>query len=595
MAPSTVSKLLLRRIDPLGTTDRGELLKELWTKLKVPVLGMRAVAVGHNIILERKEDADKLLEEKGVALLKKHNLSVRVPPEIKARRSLFVRRVDSWVGAHTAEEIKQDLELNQPWLKIREIIKIKDYTHVFKIECVSVAMADRAAQEGLLCYFTRITSEQINRENYINLQLCFKCYKYESHSTETCPEGDIQWCSECGSKSHTFKDCPDDARKRCLNCGGAHRTMAMACRVKKERMKDKVQAREDKIQQEQNKTYSEIARTTAKTMAKETMMMKAPELVIDSGTELNVMVAIMHAHVMNIINKGVYEKELNNCLTAMNLPAIQVKGVPNSENLLNIKVTGNISEDSRREASSNERDLYLRRQEAAGERERTQTKQQQRQNRARQMEHQRQRADQVKKQHEHLVREGLQTTPQEAPSSEQQSKRQRYEEVEYSGPEMDTDASREELLEILRQSQMRSAAESRQRYSSVASIPEDAESIPTVERTEQVTTEVHWAGDIGLAFCADRSTVKRIRDMTSQDIKQLYNKGLIKYQTNHDCKYSEEQIKHYINSKLIRERGERLELLPSDEYKRRRNGRERTPPHEQQQRQQQRQTEARCE
>ena len=39
--------------------------------------------------MEKKEDADALLSDRSIHLLNTLNLTVKVPPEIKAKRSLF--------------------------------------------------------------------------------------------------------------------------------------------------------------------------------------------------------------------------------------------------------------------------------------------------------------------------------------------------------------------------------------------------------------------------------------------------------------------------------------------------------------------------
>ena len=64
-----------------------------------------------------------------------------VPPEVRANRSVFVRRVMPHVGSRPANELKEEIEQQQDWAKINEITKIKDYTHVFKIEFLDTLMA----------------------------------------------------------------------------------------------------------------------------------------------------------------------------------------------------------------------------------------------------------------------------------------------------------------------------------------------------------------------------------------------------------------------------------------------------------------------
>lgn len=118
----------------------------------------------------------------------------------------------------------------------------------------SVAEAARDLTEGLLCFYIRLSPQQIKRDEYVNLHKCFRFHQYEDHTTVNCQAPDIPFCSECGSHEHTYKECPKHQNK-CLNCNGNHRTMAMACPIKKELIKNKTQAANDKQTETQNKTY----------------------------------------------------------------------------------------------------------------------------------------------------------------------------------------------------------------------------------------------------------------------------------------------------------------------------------------------------
>ena len=110
------------------------------------------------------------------------NLTVRVPPELRAKRSVFTRQVDQAVGSHSETKIETKLVKNQEYLAGFKEIQIKDFTHIFKIECANITQADKILESGLLCFYTRISPYQTKREEYISIQVCFKCYKYETHT-----------------------------------------------------------------------------------------------------------------------------------------------------------------------------------------------------------------------------------------------------------------------------------------------------------------------------------------------------------------------------------------------------------------------------
>ena len=116
--------------------------------------------------------------------------------------------------------------------------KIKDFTHVIKVEFGSVEAADKAVSEGLLLFHMHVAPDQISRDEFISLLTCFYCYKYEDHTTKNCVIQEIR-CSECSEVGHKWTACQSD-HKKCLHCGGDHRTLAMAwpwpARSKKKRL-----------------------------------------------------------------------------------------------------------------------------------------------------------------------------------------------------------------------------------------------------------------------------------------------------------------------------------------------------------------------
>ena len=122
-----------------------------------------------------KKDADVLLSPTGKETLSKLNINVTILQEQRARRSIFVRQLDSGVGEKSAGELAEELARNHTFMAGCVVIKIKEYTYIMKIECVSVTVANTALEEGLVCFFTRISPSQIRIEEYVSLQICFKC------------------------------------------------------------------------------------------------------------------------------------------------------------------------------------------------------------------------------------------------------------------------------------------------------------------------------------------------------------------------------------------------------------------------------------
>ena len=92
------------------------------------------------------------------------------------------------------------------------------------------------------------------------MMTCFNCYKFEEHTTKNCPVKTIQ-CFECGQGGHKWTECKSEVKK-CLNCEGAHRTLVMACPIKKEKIKEKKERKEQEEREKIAKPYNGVIKKT---------------------------------------------------------------------------------------------------------------------------------------------------------------------------------------------------------------------------------------------------------------------------------------------------------------------------------------------
>ena len=130
-------------------------------ELNAPLTGLKPVRNGYQAFMEREEDLDKLLTKKAQDALKTIGLETKIPPKIRCQRSIICRQIDSYVGTHSADEIKEEINNNNR-NKAIEIVKFKDHTHLFKIEFHSTEMATAALTNGILCFNTRISPNQMD-------------------------------------------------------------------------------------------------------------------------------------------------------------------------------------------------------------------------------------------------------------------------------------------------------------------------------------------------------------------------------------------------------------------------------------------------
>lgn len=307
--------------------------------LNVPLTKIFDTNDGYKAVCKDDEDADKLLTTRAVTAFDNNGLVVVMPPELRAKRSVIARGIDYVIGNQTPDEIKDSIEYHNSWSKIEEVVKFKDYTHVFKIRFTETRMAEKAAQDGFLINNMAVTPQQVEREEFISLLICFQCYRYEEHTTNDCPNKETKMCSECANTGHTFRECNNTA-KQCINCNrygsenANHRTLAMSCPIKKQLVKNKKEEMTQKKEDKQNSSYATIVK---KTIAEVKEDKKITNIHLTEETHFTLLACIMHSHVLNLQKPGCYNSELNKMLKLNNLPTLKFPDDPDSESVLGAK------------------------------------------------------------------------------------------------------------------------------------------------------------------------------------------------------------------------------------------------------------------
>ena len=277
------------------------------------------------VITRDQRDADRLLNSDMTKKFDNKGYDLVAPPELRAKKTVFIRKLDKHIGARDGQEIKNEIEKQNTWAKVAQVIKIKDYTHVIKVTFDEIKMADIAQERGMVAFNMSITPSQMEREEYINLQICFSCYKYESHETKNCREQN-QKCSECGVAGHVWSECKSGT-KQCLNCKGPHRTLAMACPVKKKAMEAKRNALKTERERVSTRTYAGVAAAAPA---------QATQIQLSGGMDQKMLACMLHAHLVNMGSPGTYQETLNQLFTANGLTPIIIPKNPDSVKIFGI-------------------------------------------------------------------------------------------------------------------------------------------------------------------------------------------------------------------------------------------------------------------
>lgn len=336
----------LRSIDKQQPTEINKIVELAYGLFNVPFTRIFKTSEGYKAICRNEYDADKILNKSAQDELDKIGLQVIIPPEMKAKRSVIIKQLDQIIGTHSAEDIKEEIENQNDWIKVSEVVKMKNYTHLIKLRLEETSMVERAQRQGILAFNMAISPSQIETEEYVNVLTCYKCYQLEDHVTKDCPHKDLIICSECGDLGHSFRDCVNPV-KSCINCNkkgnhNNHRTLAMACPLRKTIVNEKINEKRSRNAKTDGNTYAEIAK---RAVAEAKHNVKATHINLSEQKHTKILISIMHAHVMNLCNPGSYQQELNKMLQQNELPTMWFPENPDSGKLLGASASQLVQDD----------------------------------------------------------------------------------------------------------------------------------------------------------------------------------------------------------------------------------------------------------
>ena len=152
---------------------------------------------------------------------------------------------------------------------------------------------------------------------FVKLVPCRNCYGYD-HKDKDCIQEKKVRCAYCAG-GHVQRECTA-TKPKCINCGGQHRTLAAACRIRKEIIKNKSQeyrerSKSRKRQQESYATATRTGATYANSGATSTVTQN-PDItpLTTEETKLivtTIMSAVVYARYMESLEPGSYQHRRN--------------------------------------------------------------------------------------------------------------------------------------------------------------------------------------------------------------------------------------------------------------------------------------------
>ena len=304
-----------------GREEKLQLLEILCRKY-IEISRITATHDGFVVLTVDEHSADSLFLHDTKNELMSKDFSPIMPPEMRAKKSIIIPRVDDVIYEETVVDIGEELIRENTWMgEIKEIEDVYKFPNspTLKITFSQTQIAKLCTEKGLKAFKISIPPQEITIETYVPVKCCMRCYNLEDHYTNECPRGkEYKVCSECSSEDHVWHQCRA-GNKQCINCNGSHSTLAMQCIKRKEIIKNKRALSNEK----QNMTYANIAQAST------TPKVATPILPQVSKEEiLLIHICVVHAQVKDQQKPGTYAKELNKILKENKLPSVIIPDEP---------------------------------------------------------------------------------------------------------------------------------------------------------------------------------------------------------------------------------------------------------------------------
>ena len=237
-------RILLKSSKPTLPLPARELVYEHSRKAKCYCFGLIPTSNGYLAKVQSLVDIELMLKPEAIRSLSKLHLTPIAPPDLLARKTVFVRQVETFVGEHSESELKAEIQKLNPSVKVDKVVKIPNRTKMFKILLVDAHSVEFILHEGFKAFSCRISPSQITSESRTRLVNCYICYAIEQHETKYCPHPSITRCSNCAASDHTHRNCPAPSSQKCINCKIAgkpfdHHTLQSRCPIRKAETKSK--------------------------------------------------------------------------------------------------------------------------------------------------------------------------------------------------------------------------------------------------------------------------------------------------------------------------------------------------------------------
>ena len=188
-------------------------------------------AKGAFYVIVSEENIEKILTEENKKECRKEGYELVAPIEYNSLKTVVIKQLDYMIDSFTDQEVVDSIHDLNDWAEVEDLYRLPTTSKMIKIRFTSQQMVQTALTIGIVILHQSIPHWNVEKEIFVRLTPCRNCFSYD-HKIKDCPHEKKMRCTFCGEE-HKQQECTATV-PRCINCGEAHRTLAAACKIRKE-------------------------------------------------------------------------------------------------------------------------------------------------------------------------------------------------------------------------------------------------------------------------------------------------------------------------------------------------------------------------
>ena len=310
------------------------------------ILGKRGVCAkkvhhgkGAFFVITSDDAVETILNYDSKETFSQEGFEVIPPIEYNSMKTIVVKHLDYMIDSFTDDDVIFSIERLNDWAQVESIYRIPSTSKILKIRFKTQQMTQVALDKGIKILHQYIPKWNIEKELFIRLTPCRNFYKYD-HRLKDCKVEQKLRCTFCAGE-HRQNECKEKSPK-CINCGGQHRTLAAACKVCKDLIKEKSGEIRDQMRSQSNQqqyaTYANAATASKGNTAMGGMGTGAgmPGLTKTETKEMitTIMSAIVYSHYVEAIDPGSFQSNMTDIYKRNGLKPVNFPTPPMTDTVL---------------------------------------------------------------------------------------------------------------------------------------------------------------------------------------------------------------------------------------------------------------------